>query len=322
MLTHLALLVPLTMPGFLYQGSAEAKAPVNAVEYYTPQLAPARDLARVVSDLFEGGSVGIVVGQQEIPPTLLTYGKSIVVRYRDDKIGELVTLLKRLDEQWSGEEGTRRDTDIVTLEYRARHVMLNSLSRALVPFTHPIFVSDGTAQYQVQNLSYLEERGLIVVRGPMEEVVQIEAVLKRIDVPQPQVTVTCHLVRGQMKATAEQLLPAELTQNLKQLVPFEGFESLALGILRSDALTEMQLTVDYSPGEQFQLQLRPRAFDPESRSLTFDQCAFSLLRGEDEHRSQQRFTTSATIRTGEYTVLGAVGAEPIFVVLHVSLLSE
>lgn len=311
-------LFPPTLP-FQQSGAVAPTEPLSAVEYYTPTRAPAEELRNLVVQLFNSGGVGTVFGRNEPPPTFLTYGRSVVMRYRDDKIGELVALVAELDAQWSGQRGDADDAELVSLEYRARNVTLDNLANALAPFSHPITLFDGMSRYQVSNMSFLDDRGLVVARGPQAEIEQIEAVLKRIDVPQQQVLVTCYLIRGTEAAGGESRLPKELTTNLAKLVPFAGFESLAMGILRSDALTRMTMTVDYAPSEKFDLGLRPRAFDAETGSLTLEQCEFGLSRGMGETHSTQRFTTSAAIHAGEYTVLGAVGAEPIFVVLHLTL---
>jgi hypothetical protein len=52
-------------------------------------------------------------------------------------------------------------------------------------------------------------------------------------------------------------------------------------------------------------------YDRETGALPITRCRFEATTG-------QEFETSLTLRAGEYTVLGAAGVDPLFVVLHVT----
>ena len=71
------------------------------------------------------------------------------------------------------------------------------------------------------------------------------------------------------------------------------------------------------------------AFDAHTGSMTVREC--SLVKQHKEHvgvpggivteiRTEEVFSTSVVLRGGEYTVLGATGREPIFVVLKLTTL--
>ena len=69
----------------------------------------------------------------------------------------------------------------------------------------------------------------------------------------------------------------------------------------------------------------PAAFNPDTGEITLSQCQFTLQlqpEKEGEPASTHSFTTNLTFKSGEYVVLGAVGARPIFVVLRAELVKK
>ena len=126
-------------------------------------------------------------------------------------------------------------------------------------------------------------------------------------------------------------LPSELETHLKKLVPQFEFTSVGFSLIRTSVDGgELKLSVATDGKVQYQLSFYPVAFDPRTGSMTVRQCslvkhfthttskqagAFSL-----EKTSEEVFSTSAILRGGEYTVLGATGREPIFLVLQLTTL--
>jgi hypothetical protein len=69
----------------------------------------------------------------------------------------------------------------------------------------------------------------------------------------------------------------------------------------------------------------PEAFNADTGELTLSQCQFNLQLAPEragQNETSHSFTTNLTFRSGEYVVLGAVGARPIFVVLKAELVRK
>jgi hypothetical protein len=108
----------------------------------------------------------------------------------------------------------------------------------------------------------------------------------------------------------------------------EGFELLSTGLLRSSVRDRLHVSTRSSDDVRFNLSLVPAAFDPETGELTLDKCAFvaqtrapSPAGAANQATSwdEQSFETALSLRAGEYTVLGSVGPDPLFVVLKLTL---
>ena len=63
-------------------------------------------------------------------------------------------------------------------------------------------------------------------------------------------------------------------------------------------------------GDGYGLRFHPLAYDTETGSLSVEDCA--LLYYQDVS-----FTTNTVLSADQYTVIGATGAKPIFVVIKV-----
>lgn len=290
------------------------------VEYYRPKKADAGKLARLAQQLFGNGFRGAeFVGPLASPATILEFGQSVLIRGYEPQVREVLNQLTRLDAEWQdGPAGGRLET----LQYRVRHVSMDSIAAALDPFERPIVEGDVQAMQQARamsiNVGVLRERGLVIVRDTPERLKTIRGVLEAIDVPATQLLVTAYVIHGNTDAAKEDpRLPAELTRDLKQLVPYSGFELLSIGFLRSDGVGPMLLEVELQGGADFRLQLRPQAYDPEGGALNLSDCEFQISENTGQAR-KRRFSTSALLRQGEYTVLGGLGDTPVLVVLRLA----
>jgi hypothetical protein len=169
------------------------------------------------------------------------------------------------------------------------------------------------------NVTWLEQPAMIVMRDTPESVEQMLGLMRRLDVAPPQVQVSCWLLTGaDDKADGTADLPEDLVRNLSRIVPDDAFRRLCVTMIRTSVLPgqAQKLRSDFFSGEfdeKFELLLEPAGFDPAAGVLPITRCRFEASTG-------QEFETSVTLRSGEYTVLGAAGIDPLYVVLQVTAL--
>jgi hypothetical protein len=305
------------------------------LKYFRVQNATAEDLVGMVEELL-GGAVDVENPDGDPEPwrvqRLLPFANAIIVRDTPQGAEKVLEVLAELDRVAAppGQEEPVAQT-LESFEYSPRHAAAGSLARAIEAFRRNIMLygAPGQPPSNVANLNVLQDRGVIVIRDTPENVVRIREVLERTDVPRPQVVVTCFVVLGLLgegEAPAGASLPRELVENLAKLLPFERFQLLSVGVLRTAVAFDdpIQLEADAGPDRRYDLRLRPEAYDAKTGDLTLSSCTFQLRRkrslpsGEYETSQESGFSTRATVRAGEYTVLGAVGSEPVFVVLRVT----
>jgi len=178
------------------------------------------------------------------------------------------------------------------------------------------------------NIAMVEDRSLVVVRETGGTLVEIQSLLDRIDVPEPQVMLTFYAIQGTTEEPDGGPLPEELTKNLERLLPQYRFEALGLAMIQTSAAAgrEVSLRIDAGGTDGFEVQFRPVAFDEKTSSLTIERCSVARdvyqtanvggVMQTQGVRSERLFTTNTILRGGEYTVLGATGADPVFVVIR------
>ncbi|HVQ26388.1 MAG TPA: hypothetical protein VMV01_14480, partial [Planctomycetota bacterium] len=133
--------------------------------------------------------------------------------------------------------------------------------------------------------------------------------------PAPQLMLHCWLLRGADQGDGTDL-PSDLTDNLRRLVPYRGFEKVSMAMLRVSIVggQEQRLRGRFQrdgADQRFELTLVPAGYDAHSQTLTLRQCEFESTTG-------QELSTAAVVHLDEYVVLGAAGSDPLFVVLRVT----
>ena len=102
---------------------------------------------------------------------------------------------------------------------------------------------------------------------------------------------------------------------------------MAVGVIRSSVMSGngIRLQAEVSGDMGYSLALDPAAYDSASGELSLAKCQFELSQtnvnkaeGAPNRQSHHQFQTQVTLRPGEYTVLGTVGGDPVFVVLRLS----
>jgi hypothetical protein len=222
-------------------------------------------------------------------------GTRIVLYDTLEQVKRARELLARLDVPLQASSSDQR-----AVEYRPRFVSLSTAKKA---------VGD------LLELSLVPERGLIVLNGNAGDIESALALLKRIDVPEKQILLTCQLIEVGAEPKGPPL-PKELVDNLQKLLPQSHFNQSGLAMLKASVGGEDSISVSIeSESQDYRLAFTPVAFDESTASLTVVNCRLSQAWGDGE---RELFRTNTILRGGEYTVLAATGSTPILVVLRVT----
>jgi len=298
--------------------SASASVPLlelNELElsHFSPKHAQVYELHRIASQLC-GRSFFVVerggLGSQPVP-NLLLLGDQLVLYDSAQYVARLRDTLARLDEQVGGAD--ERAVAYVSAQYAPKNLSLDSALGALSSFARNL--DDGNA-----NLAAVPERRTLILRDYAERVAEMTKVLERLDVPEPQVQITCYLLQGKRGEPDTSTAPTELVTNLERLLPDLGFSSVGFGMLQSGVVPNrvVELGVEGADGLRFDVRFQPVAYDPSTGSMTVQRCQVELFDVSAPNRATKSVLSTDTVfRGGEYTVLGATGQSPIFIVIHV-----
>ena len=329
-------------PAASAQGSSELRAPVEGdrvmVQSFAPTVFNAEDPRLAANQLF-GETITIteaqVGGRTErsgfaTVPHFVVLGSLLIVRDTPDATPVILKTLRDLEAaeakrqkevQDTMDAAERRNQDepaaaIASLELRPRHVSFQTLFTALQPF-----------QRDAGSLIGVERSNLIVVRDTPKRLAELKEFVARIDRPRPQVAIHVMLVQTLRNTdTNDSKLPPDLVHSLQAMLPGQYFDEVAVGMLRCSMQSDQECTLDmnFAQGGSWNLSFVPEAYDPDSGQISLTRCRFHLegpRRGGQDPRVQQ-FETNLTVTAGEHVALGAVGEEPIFVVLRAEPLKQ
>lgn len=292
------------------------------LHYYAVQNVSTQELMHLVSNTVGRSFYVEERGGRAADPisNLQQLGDSIVVYDLEPDVMRILQACEALDRP-----GTSGDvaTPLEVLEYSPRYVSLETVADALKPFQRTID-PDGNTRTGARNITEIRDRNVLIIRETPERMVKLREAIATVDRPERQVLVTCRLLRT-VPASNEEGLPGPLVENLRRLVPEYRFDSAGFAMLRTGVSPRQEVKLRL--GEDFVLEFRPVAFDPKTQALTVERCRFERsLRGRGEDGSEVTetiFDTRAILRGGEYTVLGASGAElPLFVVIELKPLDS
>ncbi len=242
----------------------------------------------------------------------LVSNRSIVVYEERSAVKGLLANLERLD---SSQE-IKTDSELVMLEYHPRHLSPNGLMEGLRPFQTSIEIIKGNVSNHIMNITVLNESGIIIIRDYKESAEEIYKTMKSLDQPAPQVMVSCQVISGvkQVDGVAASL---DIQKQLLPILPHKAYQVEAAGLLRTSAVSgsNLDLSMAGSDNVKFQLMLQVGAYDEESGSLNLDNCRLSMF-DSDKREVQELFSTSTTVFSGEYAVLGVTGSNPLFLVVQ------
>jgi hypothetical protein len=297
------------------------------IAYFRPQHLSASLLANNVQQLvYSGGVLGdIDAGTEYLPVTMQVVEDLLVVSALPRLMPGVLALLGDLDtEAGKSADAAAADTRVTTFQYQLRYASDDAVRLALQPFQNFGGLPNTASEPRI---TIVEETGTLVVRATAATVAEIRAVIEELDVPAPQVRLTYYLIRGY---TAELMdeeglmpkdmnvgVPADLVSDLSALLPVEGFRMMSFGVLQGDALARREFSDEYGD-TSMSLRMYPTTFDRQTGTLGLSQVEFSMSNANVPSNASKGFTTSAQLQPGRYTVLGWVGADPVFVVLQLS----
>ena len=318
----------------LLAAAAPAQDSQITITPYTPQVFPSNELLDTAQQLF--GASLVVDDDPSDPsrgfstmPRFVLLGDLLLVRESPEKTKKIVTMLELLERE---ELKRRKDANAAgkleqkleefatqSADVRPRYVAFETLVQALEPFTREVRIDaehDGT----MRNVNPIASGGLIVLHESPARLNSLHELVDRIDQPRPQMQISVMLVKTGGGDVSNQALPKELVANLRVLLPDQQFQLLSVGMLRCSAQSGQQceLRMNLADGGNWWLKFFPEAYDARSGELSLSHCTFHCEMPSPGQRSPviQDFDTSLTLQSGEYVVLGAVGAVPTFVVLR------
>ncbi|MEZ5980574.1 MAG: secretin N-terminal domain-containing protein [Planctomycetota bacterium] len=311
------------------------------VEYVRTEHSNAYDVQGPIGSLLENLNIastwlGDTDAQKLSTVTVRAIGEhSIMVATPQEWFAPILDQIKRIDAELADTSGA----EIQTFQYQIRHVSQNAVERALEPFRSTIQNASPRGSrgpvYTAASVTIVRDTGTVIVRDTEARIAEVQRVLERIDRPEAQVSLRYYLIRGY---TTEQSAEDEGWQlsdlytdhfldpnmyvedflpSLRSLIPMVGVRLESFGVLQGDALAEKSFS-DGVGNARFDLRMYPTAFDEQTGTLSVDQIDFQCVGFGASESSQQGFKTSAKLTPGRFTILGGVGAEPLFLVLHMS----
>ena len=227
----------------------------------------------------------------------------------------LVHNLEILDKSQAPKDGELHY--LVVKEYHPKNLSARGLMKGMQPFQ--VAVTDPTSRNgsRANNITLVDESGVLILRDTQERVDVIWAALERLDQPAPQVMFTCYVVQGSTDEQATSVDP-ELHQQLMQILPYKNFELKAIGLMRGAAVAGAKMQLDMESPDaslQYKLRMQVGAFDIEAGALNLEECRFSTF--DQQQGNRDLFSTSTTVYRDEYAVLGVTGAVPLFLVVQI-----
>jgi hypothetical protein len=300
---------------------------------YVPKNVPTADLFQVGQRLWARSFIVDDLGGSAKEPVfnMWVLGSVIVIYDTSDQAQRVLSGLAELDQPAPGMPAA--DAKLLTFEYTPRFVPGEFLIRALDSFERNIMVNDGRGGVRpVENMSFVGQTGVIVVRETEANVAEIRGLLERIDRPEAQVVLTCWVVQAlhQEGGEAGAGLPKDLVTNLQRLLPGHSFRKSGLALLQSSCAPgrDVSMRIQGQGELGFDMRFKPVAYDASSGSLTVTDCRVDRDVYQDTFGqfgsvrtfagSKNLFNTNTIFRGGEYTVLGASGEVPTLLVIRIA----
>lgn len=235
--------------------------------------------------------------KSQLSPNLRLLGSVLVIYDTKEQVQRARELLAKLDVAEQGESSASWQA----VEYKPHFISVDSVLKAIDDV--------------VGDVSRVEQRGLVVMRGDRAAIESAMSLLKRIDVPDRQVLLSCQLV-DVGSAPQGPALPRELADNLQKLLPGSTFAPVGLAMLQTSVNSKTPVSVQIeSTGKRYLFAFLPVAFDEGTSSLSVSECR---LVEQADGGPRELFSTSTVLRGGEYTVLAATGAAPRLLVVRVT----
>ena len=282
---------------------------------YRPQHVQAGMLMTVVQRMLGRHMQVVERGRVVSPlPNLSELAGTILIYDTQEYSARVLEMLKALDQapQEPEEVEDMSQYSEIMVEYTARNVPVNYLNSALGSFG------------DIYDFSVVGNR-MITARIPEYAKATFLEFMERVDQPDPCVLLTCYLLTGSdsaVKGNGPQP-PAEVVQSLKSILPGLEFRSIGFSMVQSTISEgrQIHLGVSGSDDMRYELKFSPLAFDVQSGDMNVLNCELRRHKesgegGRGQNAPQLMLITDTVFRGNQFTVLGASGQDPVFVVIH------
>jgi len=275
------------------------------IKHYTPVSVPAYELEHIIGEMVgrsfylreRGGYSGDPIDN------LTRVGNSLLLYDTEEYLERVLATLQAIDQERGDAEQPPEDPDI-TFHYTPRYLSMGDLWSVVENLT--------------PNMSAAGDRRILVVHDYASVIREVEELLAKVDVPEPQILVTAYLVRGWSSGDGGPPLPEDLREHLGRLVPGLDLQVAGFAMLQSSVQPKADLRLRLTgsgTSEDYYLSFAPSAYDGGTGSLSVERCD---LTQNTSAGPRVVFSTSTVFRGGEYTVLGATGEKPLFVVVRLT----
>ena len=292
------------------------------LDFFRPVHSDARQLVGVLYSL-EGRTFRVRDGDGQVAGTFRNieqFEDIVVLHDVATKVARMQAVLQSLDEAAAprpeGEAGPLAGLEVAT--YVPRFQSCDGLMRALEPYRRTysndtVSASGQRFSSKYDNVARINSPAALVLRDTPANLAAMQALLARLDVRPAQGIFSCRILFPAGDGEPSESLPAELVENLRRLLPYDGYatggySAVRVSIVPGGSVELVDVLKD--DGGLFKLQLRPSGYDADTGLLSIDACQFEV---EDREVS---LSTSTVVAAGQYTVLGVAGRPPLFVVLQ------
>ena len=249
---------------------------------------------------------------------LFRVGSSIAVLDQKSHAERILAALPDMEKAYVGVQKAQAP-GLETRHFRLQHVSVLSFQSVLSVWQESRS-GPGRARTKPLRYSVHKDSNTLIARGSEAMLEEIARLIAEVDKPTRSttsrpITFTCHVVR----ATHEEVknrLPDPLTRNLAKLVGHDGFEELGTAVIRSRSdASEVSAKVQLAQG--MYSMIRMSALNLHGQELEIGGISFSIGSLERGPRNiEQEVQTSTAVTLGEYTVIGAFGTTPVFLVIR------
>lgn len=276
----------------------------------------------------QGRQMRIVAdGQKVSAPNLQLVGNSILVYETPAGMKRVIDVIKSLDKALSTENEAKSDLEFAS--FRLVYASTHTAEQAIKAVLNHDLTSSSQRRSSVTSVPKI---GVIHVRARAKEMKLVREIIPLLDQKDQQVTMTCLLIQGN-ETESTSGLPSDLIANLSKLTNFNHFKLLTSGMVRTSTNSIKGIGIDMAEKDfSANFMTKPGTYNRSSKTLNFHEISLrtqTVTRNaagggkkpgsKGSFRSAypltQSFSTSGSISADQYTVIGAFGMKPIFVVL-------
>ncbi len=254
---------------------------------------------------------------------LMLLGDSILIHDRPGRVEAVKAGIETIVGELA--QVTVADRGLVSSEVEVEYIGLSEAIAALGSLARIDGMGPMGTTYA--NVRPIESRSMLMLNDSKERVAEMKRIIGLIDTPRPQVLIRCRIVQGSAELEnpdprIAKLLPPEM----KELTRFEHFEMLATGAIRvsTGSGQPIQMQMSGRDGLAAELELRTGGYSTQTRTLQLERVQFGFSGPQPDEKGRRRETqqlmTSTTLPADEIVVIGALGENPIFVILEMDVI--